>query len=70
MKFIPIIKPVKANNAVKNAANIITKNFPRTISNLLAGDERIVSSVPLYFSPDPRSSAGYIAPINPKSMKI
>ena len=71
MKLIPIINPVNAKNAVKKAANIITKNFPRTISNLLAGDERMVSRVPLSFSPDPRSkNAGYIAPKNPNRMKI
>ena len=44
-------------------------NLPKTMSSLLAGEDKMVSSVPLSFSPAPRSNAGYIAPIKPNKIK-
>ena len=56
--LIPIKKPNNPITAERIADKDTTITFPKTMSSLFAGEDNIVSRVPLSFSPDPRSRAG------------
>ena len=63
-------KPIKAQQDAMRPDKTTTSILPIKIFHLLTGVVKSVSIVPLSFSPEKRSIAGYMHPKNPNAIKM
>ena len=63
-------KPIRAQQDAMRPESTTTSILPINIFHLLTGVVKSVSIVPLSFSPEKRSIAGYMHPKNPNAIKI